>query len=160
MSKLIKRTNGRYDLYYLDDINQLNTIASTQYELNASKLSVKNCEAIANGYDLYELAENYAKGKSSAEVFQKAHIRDFIEGAKAILEILSDKKFSKEDIKKMMKSASYGWFEADFDKHLATLQQTEWDVEIEMDTITTDDLSSIIGKPKFDSDGCLILKRK
>jgi hypothetical protein len=160
MSKLIKRTNGRYDLYYSDDINQLNTIASTQYELNVSKLSVKNCESIKNGYDLDELAKDYANGKSSSDVFKNAHEKDFIAGFKKALEIIGDKKFSKEDIKKMMKSASYGWFEADFDKHLATLQQTEWDVEIEMDTITTDDLSSIIGKPKFDSDGCLILKRK
>jgi hypothetical protein len=134
MSKLIKRTNGRYDLYS-DDINQINTIASTQHELNVSKLSIRNCESISNGYDLDELAKEYSKGKSSSNVFREAHEEDFKKGFQKALELLVDKKFSED-------------------------KQTEWDVEIKLDEITTDDISSIIGKPKFDSDGCLILKRK
>jgi len=45
------------------------------------------------------------------------------------------------------------------DKHIQSLQQTEWDVEIEMQheslVYPTDKML-----PKLDSDGCLILKRK
>jgi len=52
--KLIKTTKG----YSLLD-NAEDVIATTQDEINEVlkyKLSLKNCEAIANGYDLDELA--------------------------------------------------------------------------------------------------------
>jgi hypothetical protein len=46
---------------------------------------------------LEEAAERYATGKSSSDVFKKAHIRDFIEGAKWQQE--QDKnKYSEEDM--------------------------------------------------------------
>jgi hypothetical protein len=50
---------------------------------------------------LEEAAERYATGKSSSDVFKKAHIRDFIEGAKWQQE--QDKnKFSVEEVKQML----------------------------------------------------------
>ena len=162
MSKLIKRTNGRYDLYYSDDINQLNTIASTQYELNVSKLSVKNCESIKNGYDLDELAKDYANGKSSSDVFKNAHEKDFKEGFQKALEILGDKKFTEDDIRKTIFIVSnpldtrYSSSEI-----ISSLQQTEWDVEIVMETpAATYGHSGWYKQPMLDKDGCLILKRK
>ena len=161
MSKLIKRTNGRYDLYYSDDINQLNTIASS-FDNPKDKLSIKNCEAIENGYDLDELAKDYANGKSSSDVFKDAHKRDFKEGFQKALEILGDKKFTEDDIRKTIFIVSnpldtrYSSSEL-----ISSLQQTEWDVEIVMiygfDDINDPKPFSI---PKLDSDGCLILKRK
>ena len=87
----------------------------------------------------------------------------FIEGAKAILEILSDKKFSVSDMEKLMfatiefteqeEGETYPFLK-DF---IQSLQQTEWDVEI----VTKDTgLGARINREhKLDRDGCLILKR-
>ena len=161
MSKLIKRTNGRYDLYYSDDINQLNTIASS-FDNPKDKLSIKNCEAIENGYDLDELAKDYANGKSSSDVFKDAHKRDFKEGFQKALEILGDKKFTEDDIRKTIFIVSnpldtrYSSSEL-----ISSLQQTEWDVEIVMETpAATYGHSGWHKQPMLDKDGCLILKRK
>ena len=126
-----------------------------------SKLSIKNCEAIANGYDLDELADE------SANQFMdgKDHFYGFKAGFQKALEILGDKKFSEDDIKKAF---NVGWIQRHNEqgshyevmgKVIQSLQQTEWDVEVELDAITTDDISSIIGKLKLDTEGCLILRR-
>ena len=52
--------------YYLVDGNTNDTIATTDKVLlkedgYMGKLSPKNCEAIANGYDLVELAEDFIR---------------------------------------------------------------------------------------------------
>jgi hypothetical protein len=161
-AKLIKTSNGIYDLF--EGTRFISTTDSP--DGTANKLSLKNCQAIELGYDLEELADEFAKTKSSHSTFQNTHKRDFREGFQKALELMGDKKFSEGDIKKMMKSASYGWFEADFDKHLATLQQTEWSVEIieeclDKDCDGVDRKGDCIttGKPKLDAEGCLILKR-
>ena len=160
--KLIKTSNGIYDLF--EGTRFISTTDSP--DGTANKLSLKNCQAIELGYDLEELADEFAKTKSSHSTFQNTHKRDFREGFQKALELMGDKKYSEENIKKMMKSASYGWFEADFDKHLATLQQTEWDVEIieecldkDYDGVDRKGDCITTGKPKLDAEGCLILKR-
>jgi len=59
-------------------------------------------------------------------------------------------------------------FEEWFDRHMK--QQTEWDVEIEMEMYDDPDFTvnlnremrltpKILHRPKLDADGCLILKR-
>jgi hypothetical protein len=161
-AKLIKTSNGIYDLF--EGTRFISTTDSP--DGTANKLSLKNCQAIELGYDLEELADEFAKTKSSHSTFQNTHKRDFREGFQKALELMGDKKYSEEDIKKMMKSASYGWFEADFDKHLATLQQTEWSVEIieecldkDYDGVDRKGDCITTGKPKLDAEGCLILKR-
>jgi hypothetical protein len=161
-AKLIKTSNGIYDLF--EGTRFISTTDSP--DGTANKLSLKNCQAIELGYDLEELADEFAKTKSSHSTFQNTHKRDFREGFQKALELMGDKKYSEENIKKMMKSASYGWFEADFDKHLATLQQTEWDVEIieecldkDYDGVDRKGDCITTGKPKLDAEGCLILKR-
>jgi len=161
-AKLIKTSNGIYDLF--EGTRFISTTDSP--DGTANKLSLKNCQAIELGYDLEELADEFAKTKSSHSTFQNTHKRDFREGFQKALELMSNKKYSEENIKKMMKSASYGWFEADFDKHLATLQQTEWDVEIieecldkDYDGVDRKGDCITTGKPKLDAEGCLILKR-
>ncbi len=155
------KLGDEYKLYSHD------SCIATTHESPYKKLSLKNCQAIELGYDLEELAVLSTKEETTIVGNQKM-AQGFIKGFKKALEILGDKKFSEEDIKKMMKSASYGWFESDFDKHLATLQQNEWNVEIVMEkevgTKLHDDGREFFWtdgiKPKLDADGCLILKIK
>lgn len=158
------------DIYRL--INDNNSIIGTtdlEYQKAFSDvcflLSTKNCQAIENGYDLDELVK-----ERFGEAFWHDGDKYLKEGFKKALELLGDKKFSEDDVLNLIKrsrekkpynfdgkSTEYKFSE---DELIHSLQQTEWDVEVEMDAITTDDIYSIIGKPKFDSDGCLILKRK
>jgi hypothetical protein len=162
--QLVKRED-RYDLYLLHG----HKIAST---LNGagSKLSLKNCEAIERGYDLDELAEKeYPIFNLSVNATTSLHIlhqESFKIGFQKALELMGDKKFSEEDVKKIIH-----WSTLDEDVRLSeeelfqSLQQTEWDVEIEMEephnykmcSNPKDHMSCLI--PKLDADGCLILKR-
>jgi hypothetical protein len=160
-AKLIKRPNGiRWDLYLKKDINMLNTIASSE-DGAVGKLSLKNCEAIENGYDLDELAMGYDLYENINFVGQ---MRAFKAGFQKALEILGDKKFTEDDIRKTIFIVSnpldtrYSSSEI-----ISSLQQTEWDVEIILEVINhgkgEDGLLQETVEPKLDADGCLILKR-
>ncbi|MCX6195573.1 MAG: hypothetical protein NTY55_02820 [Flavobacteriia bacterium] len=140
------------------------------------QLSLKNCEAIERGYDLDELADEFAKTKSSHSTFQNTHKRDFREGFQKALEILGDKKFSEDDVLKIVTHVLNELVLVDgFDKKYLfpesiyqetttkckSLQQTEWQVEVVMDRIPADlapggwDVF-----PKLDAEGCIILKKE
>jgi len=92
---LVDPTKGTYDDGYM-----LGTSRESQY----NKLSIKNCQAIENGYDLDDSLSNFQ-----------------------------------------------------------SLQQTEWDVEIEMEFVEEEQTGThlVWGRttPKLDADGCLILKK-
>ena len=167
-AKLIKRPNGiRWDLYLKKDINMLDTIASTE-DGAVGKLSLKNCQAIENGYDLDELVMGYDLYENINFVGQ---MRAFKAGFQKALEILGDKKFSEEQLK----VAADWYFETkgkkSIDEYIQSLQQTEWDVEIVMDKDCYSSagrcdnstmVDCIICTPVTylkDADGCLILKR-
>ena len=47
----------------------------------------------------------------------------------------------------------------DTQKYIKSLQQTEWDVEIELELIKSSIDGEAIWKLKLDTDGCLILKK-
>lgn len=145
------------------------------------KLSLKNCQAIERGYDLDELAEikhpismlfdHHSKHRDKYDCnLEKRNA--FIEGAKTILEILGDKKFSEE---KMKLFAEYVWKEVrsgrmksmdELFNDWTSPQQTEWEVEIvgkelheyNMCSNPKDHVSCFT--PKLDAENCLILKRK
>ena len=162
--KLVKRSNGRFDLYKIEDVDQLNTIGSS-FDNSKEKLSLKNCQAIELGYDLDEEVSNIVKtivpddrgtdiwyGTSMAVgklCFQKA------------LEILGDKKFSEKDMIDILKEyindpfIVYHYVE----NKLRPIQQTEWDVEILCLHTGNPEHTTNTGLPKLDEDGCLILKR-
>ena len=146
--KLIKRSNGRFDLYKIEDVDQLNTIASS-FDNPKGKLSLKNCQAIELGYDLDELVkEDFFRGKYQYHLANN-HLEFFKVGFQKALEILGDKKFSEDDILKAIEM----YYEKGkiFIEIIQSLQQTEWDVEVE-----THPREWI---KKLDEDGCLILKR-
>ena len=181
--KLIKRSNSRFDFYTIEDINQVNTIASS-FDNPNGKLSVKNCEAIANGYDLDELAKEHSSSIWGSDADNIGYA-SYYQGFQKALEILGDKKFSEGD---MMLSWDAGvmsqaictsnYFGLKRQEQLkehrdyykenlkpVSLKQTEWDVEVVMEKIyytkfvKDKELISFREAPLLDSDGCLILKR-
>ena len=154
------------------------------------KLSLKNCQAIERGYDLDELAHHNSLSYTWLEfnerdktLISKYGIEAFKAGFQKCLELMGDKKFSEEDVRRSFSaglSIGYGrQFEIEnrlleIDYYMQSLQQTEWDVEIEMQKVK--DETKIVGAvkgvkgsgskittyksvPKLDADGCLILKR-
>ena len=155
-AKLIKDSDG----YWLD----ISDDGITKRPLtDFGQLSIKNCEAIANGYDLDELAEKHynvhiKKGHTEEDSLQRKV--DFTLGFLSALEILGDKKFSEED---MINFAEYCKGDLmktkDLFNEYQSLQQTEWDVEIEQELIQSSIEGEAIWKLKLDKDGCLILKR-
>jgi hypothetical protein len=183
--KLVKINNEFYSLYDSDG----DIVASNNPKTpTTKKLSIANCEAIANGYDLDELAGEYANKELNVELTSKAgnfygFSSSFKEGFQKALEILGDKKFSEKD---MSKAWSEGYHrKVDelngnglryFDKFIQSLQQTEWDVEIVMEKCGYCEGCNKAGmlhcahadscgfpieteRPKLDVDGCLILIR-
>ena len=135
-------------------------------------LSLKNCQAIEGGYDLDELAKDRF-GNSSHHTNNRC---SFKEGFQKALELMGDKKFTEEDVKKVVEISRQGSLQENHNGYgvstgsifvldnlsandiIKSLQQTEWDVEVVMEKI---DLSFGCYKiqTKFDEEGCLILKR-
>lgn len=170
-AKLIKTGNE----YLLKDLKG-EVLAITSGLKEGRMLSLKNCQAIERGYDLDELAkEKYPYEKT--EMFSCFELdckqEGFIEGAKTILEIRSDKKFSSRNMLKAFITGVFTDETSDYDfeftELMQDLQQTEWDVEIccyveeNNGWIDADTFNSLMligtGEPKLDADGCLILKR-
>ena len=188
--KLIKVDN-EYKLFQISEPD--GTLISVSGEL-----SIKNCNAIANGYDLEELAcdkigidisvvkhidrKVIEKNESPTTPIHEAGalgaglyhmVKGFEIGFQKALEILGDKKFSLEDMKKVyLNSSKYEWF----GDCIKSLQQTEWDVEIEMEKCGYCEGCNKAGmlhcahadscgypieteRPKLDTNGCLILKK-
>lgn len=150
-------------------------------------MSIKNCQVIANGYDLDELAEEEFPYDFDIPLFETLGITEkvqksiligmlqgtLIKGFQKAIKLLADKKFSEGE---MRKSFEYGatatlmnsqgrynlekLLEIMFEE---SLQQNEWDVEIEMETCSMNpinlDCNEIVERPKIDTDGCLILRR-
>lgn len=153
-AQLVKRED-RWDLYLADGSKGASTAENPM-----GKLSLKNCEAIANGYDLDDLAENETKiNEFNSEISFKA-------GFQKALEILGDKKFSEDALyDSIMLGVAFedtginGVNNYSELKEMAVRRntQTEWGVEI----ITEDTgLGARINKKiKLDSNGCLILKQ-
>jgi hypothetical protein len=147
-AKLIKDNDG----YWLD----ISDDGITKRPLSDfGQLSTKNCEAIANGYDLDELANDHWDGDR-----QLNDPKSFRDGFQKALEILGDKKFSEEDIYRAFEEGERQDRTGLYDIIRPT-EQTEWDVEIVM-IHGFDDINDPkpFSSPKLDADGCLILRRK
>lgn len=226
-AKLIKNPMNEYHLivdkvpqfaYITEPVTGGYVIASS-VESELFKLSIKNCEAIANGYDLDDCVDYFKKGKlyiqqdgviilagengNDGIIIQDplktrgvGHYSDewnpraFCEFKQKALELMGDKKFSEEDMisfsefvsKKYINQHKFlrdktlkGFFTTqEIFNEYQSLQQTEWEVEIEMEKVI--DETKIVGVvkgvkgsgnkittyksvPKLDADRCLILKR-
>jgi hypothetical protein len=159
---LIKDTYSDNFYHLMIGIN----VYATTLEGSFRVLSLKNCEAIENGYDLDELAD-YHFGIVGSEGISSTH--SFKVGFQKALEILGDKKFSSGQLLNAM-DLVWQWMNGEDygcktltevqDKHIQSLQQTEWEVEVIMDRIPADlapggwDVF-----PKLDAENCIILKK-
>jgi hypothetical protein len=159
--KLIKT-----DVNYILEDDKGVVIASTSLKrVEGLSLSLKNCQAIELGYDLDELISNHLENNHIEAQTRRVDVIKLL-----ILEILSDKKFSEEDIIKAIKLArikdtnpkNTSAFLTLDEEIIQSLQQT-WDVEIEKEFIFDPAMGISQGynsdKPKLDSNGNLILKR-
>ena len=179
-AKLIKENNG-YTLYV--DGKIIGNTEGHPLKSITNKLSLKNCQAIERGYDLDEFANEYSEGKSSAEVFKRAHESDFKSGFQKALELIGDKKYTEEDVKNAIEYGIQSVLQAIpgvtstqgiLDSYKQSLQKTEWDVTVEMEYVGECNGNNDEGcfqdspghncgcferRPKLDADGCIILKR-
>ena len=178
-AKLIKNKDG-FSLYISGDGSN-KWIASTDGMMMDNRLSLKNCQAIERGYDLDELSEQvYPTPIFGLSIERKRERASFRQGFQKALEILGDKKFTEEDIKRIVNYALYSaeshdrfrtknkstYIQNDVNDYIQSLQQNEWEVEVEMEEKYGWDLHSNPPEkefshlePKLDADGCLILKR-
>ena len=159
-AQLVKRQD-RFDLYNESDGSK---IAST-LKNPMGKLSLKNCQAIENGYDLDELSwkffpyHEWEYSNGSFGDINEENRETFKIGFQKALEILGDKKFSESNLRigcssllnleKEEGELSEVFTEKQYrhiDTYIQSLQQTEWDVFFNPD--------------EKDSEGCLILKSK
>ena len=196
--KLYKSPNGEH--YYLTvDGKIFAEIGGHPLKTINQSLSLKNCEAIANGYDLdeirkladedfeCELGDGPTNNESINSMLKKSNANGAEWGFQKALSILGDKKFSESNIRigyssllnleKEEGELSEVFTEKQYrhiDNYIQSLQQTEWDVKIEMicphpmDTYRCglqygcDEYGCNHPEqvPYLDADGCLILKRK
>ena len=153
--KLIKT-----DVNFLLEDDKGVVIASTSLNKEGLSLSQKNCQAIERGYDLDELAMGYDLYENINFVGQ---MRAYKAGFQKALELMGDKKFSEEQLRE---SFLHVQNDPTFDVFKQSLQQTEWDVDIleecldkNCDGINKKGECITTGKPKLDSNNCLILKK-
>ena len=175
IGKLIKHDFG----YNLLDANGKHIATSKDEYSNRVKqdywLSLKNCQAIKNGYDLDELAFASIKGYDNPIYISAAFIH-FKEGFQKALELLGDKKFDEEAI---FDSVMLGVVFEDIGiKEIETYDElkdlaikrntkTEWDVEFEMESNLH--IGEVIDesypkdfpkeRPKLNKEGFIILKK-
>ena len=153
-----------------------------------TKLSLKSCQAIENGYDLDELVnrafDNMGYHSTVTPHEEKQFKLGYMVAFREVLEILGNKRFDEEDILIAIEGGYHAGINYNVDEEeqgdkiirlkdnlIVSLQQTEWDVEIEMEPYAVCDFEDFINdgkthiietklRPRLDADGCLILRRK
>jgi len=162
-AKLIKRDS---DYWLHNEAGE--TIATSWGVVDGKKLSKQNCDEIFGVIDVEEIADRHTFGQRNHE--WKAYIAGFNKNA----ELNKDKVFTKEEVHKLLRlvhilpNFELEQFEDEnnvlqidtFISHHIQ-QPTEIEVEIVMgDSIGISDLYTPDNKPKLDSEGCLILKKR
>ena len=179
--KLYKSPNGEH--YYLTVNGQIFAeIDGHPLKSINQALSLKNCEAIENGYDLdeirkladedfeCELGDGPTTNESINSMIKKSNTNGAEWGFLKAIEILGDKKFDMNDIALAFRAGiEHGLNpkKPNTTEYVQSLQTKEWDVEIccyigngdkESDSFK-DPLVTNTGIPKLDNNGCLILRR-
>ena len=166
MEGYLGKSGEEYILYSKD--NSVLGISSGTIE--GRKLSKQNCQAIENGYDLFELAYDSSKEFLIESTHSPSFTFGYEQGFQKALELLGDKKFSVKDMEKLMfatiefteqkEGETYPFLKS----FIQSLQQTECDVEVVMECCGNYSAPCKYNceygqKPKLDDDGCLILRR-
>ena len=188
MEGKLKKIGNEYKLYAQDD-----SCIATSWHSPYQRLSKKNCEVIENGYDLDELSwkefpyHEWEYSNGSFGDINQENRETFKIGFQKALSILGDKKFSESNLRigcssllnleKEEGELSEVFTEKQYrhiDNYIQSLQQTEWDVVVEMicphpeDTYVCGIQYGCDGDgcnhpnqiPYLDKEGCLILKSK
>jgi hypothetical protein len=174
--KLIKEMFGGVGHYTLFIDSHLIPYAKDGSGHGYMKLSLKNCQAIENGYDLYELSEKeYLLHENNEELFGdspdliSAYKAGVWDGLKRMAEIIGDKKFSEGDIRLAMHFGKFGETNGQTTTigFIQSLQQFEWDVKVEVEIktelspgatcIADSDYINVTRVPKLDGNGFLML---
>jgi hypothetical protein len=159
-AKLIKRYNG--DFYLIDENNKITSHHHLSKQNCDEIFGVVDVEKLAMGYDLYE------------KINFVGQTRAYIAGFNKAMELNKDKLFTLEDMMNCWnKALKFQEHKQTFGEYIQSLQQpTEIEVEIEMECCGNYSPPCNInceygcqhlpfgGKPKLDSEECLILKRK
>jgi hypothetical protein len=157
MKAKLKKFKTNYDLFVVNEDNQIETFASTDNTF-VYKLSKQNCDEIFGAVDVEKLAMDWRESTG----YHDADSYSDILGFNKAMELNRDKVFTLEDIKKAYIQGKHsGKTQAyvEFDDYIQSLQQpTEIEVEIKMEEYP--ELPYYKGsQPKLDSEGCLILKK-
>ena len=167
----LRKVADSYVLHRIKD-GVLTIEGDSQYDIGGIepfyKLSLSNCQAVANGYDLDELAEDWCMKPEKKWSNNDNEVGDnygsFKVGFQKALEVNSDKRFTfKEMVDCWNKALNFQEHKETLGDHIQSLRQTEWDVEIVTTTRMENGKSGLdvpVEKPKLDADGCLILKIK
>jgi hypothetical protein len=147
------------DVNYILEDDKGVVIASTSLKKEGLSLSLKNCQAIERGYDLNEEMSKLVdkKAEQNNTIDLNAYGQGCLDAFQKALEIIGDKKFSEDDMRMAFFHVQNSPF---FNEFIQSLQQTEWDVEVETVPALSNNGNVYYGDiPKLDADGCLILKR-
>ena len=168
------------DVNYILEDDKGVVIASTSLKKEGLSLSLKNCQAIERGYDLDQemckLVDKKAEQNNTVDL--NAYAQGCLDAFQKALELMCDKKFSEEDIKKVVEISRQGLLQETHNGYgvstgsvfvldnlstndiIQSLQHVEWDVEVEMVPAMSNNGNVYYGDiPKLDADGCLILKK-
>lgn len=170
--KLIKTEFG----YQLFDTNMAYITS-----LATGGLSLSNCQTVELGYDLDEIIGDWIETNghrwSNNDNTLGDNFGSFKDGFHKAFEILGDKKFSEEDMKRLLSFVVNNAINVNntdrAHNYIKSLQKNEWDVEIltykDGDLIhhkgnmnVTYQHSELLDPitPKLDENGCYTLKRK
>lgn len=162
-AKLIKTVTDNYILVdATKEFHGEGYLLGTTTVSDAPRLSLKNCQAIERGYDLDELAGEFTKDESYGELSGDLY-KGYIFGFQKAVKLNSTKLFTLEDMMNCWnKALKFQDHKETLGEHIQSLQQTEWEVEVEKENVMHDYNGNISlgAKFKLDADGCLILKLK
>lgn len=189
--KLIKESDGRFSLRVNNILFGMVTLYDPYSgQSSIHKLSLTNCINIKNDYDLDKIATEFCeKTKNLDVVYSNGLYYGFVAGFDKRDEMLSDKKFSEQDVLEISwelfrdnpNIKKFADFKECFKEHIELLEAKENEIDVIIDTEI-----SLIGQcdclchkegvqirhiapccnpkmvetPKFDADGFLMLKRK
>ena len=157
MKAKLKKFRDNYDLFIINENNQIETWASTDNTLE-SKLSKQNCDEIFGVVDVEKLAEEVFGPWTSFLDLKRGFITGYFKAKQTY-------KYTEIDLRKAMNFVFDRLMVVEqfeplwINEFIQSLQQpSEIDVEIEMEGYPK--LAYYEDpQPKLDSEGCLILKR-
>jgi hypothetical protein len=177
---ILKKLGDEYKLYSHDSC-----IATTQ-ESPHKRLSKQNCDEMFGIIDVGALALEECNNTDPLRLDSQKYKQDpyfrigYLKGFNKAMELNKDKLFTVEDVELAIafglngmygyESGEEGTTKNQMKRFIQSLQQTEWNVIVEMECPECKEYGYIsecrnecnkkFTQPKLDADGCLILKRK